>query len=485
MTMSSITRYSIITLLLFIVATVSCTKVDRMILNKGETPLAISASRDEVVLEEKNFQSEAVAFNWTTGSNRGTDQSISYTFIMDIASGGNSDPVVHQLGKAVTSINFNVQELFGLLIERWNVQPGQSADIRTKVLISLGTNPAYVDSTDWLTVKVHTYIPVTKTLYLLGDAAPNGWSADNATEMNADPNIPGKFTWRGTLSAGELKFITTPGEFVPSYNRGSSNTRLVYRDSFDQPDDKFVIDEGGLYEITIDLLNLSISIVKSSDPAYSRLWIIGDAIPTGWNIDNPAEMRVDESNKFIFTYNEILSAGEFKIPVSTGDFNTDYYMPLVNHQDISETGVQLVPGGNPDYKWQITEPGPYKIKLNIQIPSIEIKKFVPYEKIYMVGDATPVGWNIDNPYELTRNPNNIYEFWYEGHMSAGEFKFPVETGDWGGDFFMPVFPYQDLDKTEMKFVPGGQPDNKWRITEPGNYRIVINQLYETISITKL
>ena len=469
----------------FAIVGISCSKVDRMILNKGETPLAISSDKKQVELLEKNFSADGVQFTWTSGTNGGTNQSISYTFVLDIDDASLSNPIIENLGKADYDFKYSVQALNDLLLDRYGVTPGETVSLKAKVLSSLGTAENHFDSTDWYTINVKTYIPVTKTLYLIGGAAPAGWSADNAEPMDLSPVSPGKFTWKGILNAGELKFITTLGSFVPSYNKGNTNFSLVYRSSFDEPDQVFQIEEGGLYDISVDLLNLTISIVASSEPAYSRLWMLGDAIPTGWNIDNPAEMRVDESNKFFFTYNEILSVGEFKIPVSTGNFGTDYYMPLVNNQDLAETGVQLVPGGNPDYKWKITEAGAYKIKLDIQTPSISIQKFEPFTQIYMVGDATPTGWNIDNPTPLTPNPQNPYEFSYEGNLNVGEFKFPVETGDWGGDFFMPMINYQDLEKTEMKFVPGGQPDNKWKINTAGNYRIVINQLYETIVITKL
>lgn len=467
------------------ISLVGCSKVDRMITNKGETPLAISSNKTEIELLEKNYSVDGVQFLWTTGTNGGTNQSIAYTIVVDIDDASNSNPIVEELGNSKYDFKYTVQELNDLLVDRWNVTPGETVTLKAKVYTSLGTNDFYSDSTDWHAVSIKTFVPVTKTLYLIGGAAPAGWSADNADPMTLSPIAPGRFTWKGILNAGELKFITTLGNFVPSYNKGNTNTSLVYRPTFDDPDLIFQIEEGGLYEVTVDLLNLTINIMASSEPAYSRLWMLGDAIPTGWNIDNPAEMRVDPSNKFIFTYNEILSVGEFKIPVATGDFGTDYYMPLVNNQSLSETGVQLVPGGNPDYKWKIEEAGPYKIKLNIQTPSITIEKFEPFEKIYMVGDASPAGWNIDNPHELTVNPSNPFEFTYEGPLSVGEFKFPVETGNWGGDFFMPMENYQDLNITDMKFVPGGQPDNKWKITEAGNYKIVINQFYETIVITKL
>lgn len=103
----------------------------------------------------------------------------------------------------------------------------------------------------------------------------------------------------------------------------------------------------------------------------------------------------------------------------------------------------------------------------------------------MVGDATPVGWNIDNPQPMTPDPANPYLFTYTGPMLVGEFKFPVGTGNWGGDFFMPEINHQNLKSRRVKFVPEGSPDNKWQITEPGNYKITLNQLEETIDIVKI
>jgi hypothetical protein len=63
-------------------------------------------------------------------------------------------------------------------------------------------------------------------------------------------------------------------------------------------------------------------------PAYTKLWIVGDATPNGWNIDAPNVMVNDPTNIYQFKYNEILNAGEFKIPTATGDWSGDFYMPL-------------------------------------------------------------------------------------------------------------------------------------------------------------
>lgn len=462
----------------------ACKKVDKMELDKGDIPLALSADKQALVLEEKNWSADAVNFSWTPGSNGGTNAAISYTFRIDKAGNNFSQAITEELGKAASGKKYTVKELNDLLLDHWHISPGTEATLEAKVIITVAGETAPSDSSAVLTLNVRSFQPVTTTLYLIGDATPNGWSADNATAMDASTDGPGKFTWRGMLNVGEFKFITTLTQFLPAYNKGADANHLVQRTADDQPDEKFRIEAQGLYDVVVNLLDLTISVTEASTPPYDRLWIIGDAIPTGWDIQNPAEMRVDSSNLFVFTYNEILAAGEFKIPVATGNFSTDYWMPKVNNQALTETGVQLVPGGDPDYKWKIINPGPYKIRLDMQAPSIRIEPFTPYTQIWMVGDASPAGWNIDNPQPMTPTPGNPYEFTYTGPLSAGEFKFPLATGDWGADFFMPAVNGSGPGSTQMKFVPSGSPDFKWRITEPGNYKVTINQLYETISIVK-
>ena len=53
------------------------------------------------------------------------------------------------------------------------------------------------------------------------------------------------------------------------------------------------------------------------------------------------------------------------------------------------------------------------------------------DHLYMVGDATPAGWSIDNPYEMTRDTENKYLFTYHGKLKTGEIKLPLSKGDWG------------------------------------------------------
>lgn len=221
-------------------------------------------------------------------------------------------------------------------------------------------------------------------------------------------------------------------------------------------------------------------------PAYTRLWIVGDATPNLWDIGNPNEMVNDPTNSYQFKYNEVLTAGEFKIPTATGSWSGDFYMPPVNHPDLSSTSVKLIVGGSPDNKWAITNAGPYKILLNISSsPFIKITPFTPYANIYIVGDATTAGWDAGNAIALTVDPGDANIFTWTGDLGEGQFRF-LTTNDLNGDSFVAPSSDASLTATQLAFAPNGTPANNFKVNagEEGTYTITVDQFKETISIIK-
>lgn len=198
----------------------------------------------------------------------------------------------------------------------------------------------------------------------------------------------------------------------------------------------------------------------------------------------------DPLNIYQFKYNEVLKAGEFKIPVTTGSWSADFYMPPVNHPPLSDTRVKLIPGGSPDNKWEITSAGAYKILLNISSnPFINIIPFTPYEHIYIVGDATTAGWDANNPVVMTADPVDPNVFTWTGELKStgeGQFRFMLVEGDLNGDSFVAPSPEAPITATQLVFTSDGTPENNFKVQpgEDGTYTITINQLKETISIIK-
>lgn len=481
--------YGSLSILFLALLFMSCKKTGIVIPQPVNAPLAISASDSALVLNQVNQNSNAITFNWTTGTNEGTNSAISYTFQMDKKGNNFANPVSVDLGKQAYTLSYTTGQLNDSILNHWNIAPGTSADFEARIIATVSGSSSSPQISNIKGIAVTPYQPVSSTLYIIGGATTTGWDNNLSEALTPDPENPGGFIYQGTLLPGTFKFITTLGSFLPSYNMGANSSQLFYRTSDDQPDDQFTITETSVYKISVNLITLTIKVEKLAQAPYSKLWIIGDAVPKGWDISTPDSMFRNPNNAFIFKFNQVLKAGEFKIPTAaTGDFSVPFYMPLTNHPDLSATGVQLVQSGGDDFKWNITNPGPYKITLDLLNMAIQIVPFTPYTKLWIVGDATPNGWNIDAPSVMTATSDpNV--FTYSGHLNVGEFKFPVATGDWGTDFFRPYKNHPDISETNAQFVkhgtaPDDTDDYKWYIPVAGNYTITLNQLYETISIVK-
>jgi len=469
----------------------SCKKTEDFTPKDINGPLAVTVSDSSLQLNEANKNNTAITFNWTTGSNYKSGASITYVLQLDKKGNNFASPLVNNVGKAIYSISYTSGSLNTLLETYWKAAPNKTFALEARAYTIIGDGTAKGDTSAPVTVTVTPYEPVSTSLYITGDATPTGSDVSTADSLTPDATIPGEFHYTGTLTPGQFKFITTRASVLPSYNEGADSTHLFYRTSDTQPDDQFTISSINVYNIDVNLISLTISVTKAVAPLYSQLWIVGDATPNGWNIDNPNQMKVDVFNSYIFHYNEILNAGEFKMPTTTGNWGGDFYRPLSNHPPITDTTAALVLGSTnpPDNKWQITTSGAYKISLNIGYNSIHITPFTAYTALWLLGDAAPNGWDDNNPTPMSAT-SDPYTFTYEGALKAGEFKIPVAIANgFAGPYFRPEINHPPITDTNAPFVAqaSGKADSddyKWQITEAGNYKITINQLYETISIVK-
>ena len=442
----------------------------------------LTTTSTSVELKQKQQDNNAITLSWTAGSNKGTNSAINYTLEVGRKGTGFHDAFTVDAGKGSFARNFKVSEVNTLLRDHFKVMNETELEFR---IISEAMDPSVeADTSNTLTIAAIPYepMPVPENLYLVGDATPNGWDAGNPSIMIKSGSDPSVFTWQGQLRAGELKFLTIINEWIPAYQKGADETTLVIRSDFSQPDEKFTVSQAGLYRITVDVIELTFKLEALAASPYNELWIVGSATPKGWELNNADMMFQDPSDPFVFTYNEVLAAGEFKVATAKS-WDAPFYRPLSANQPITDTDVQLS-AGDPDHKWIISEPGPYKITLNIRDNAISITPFTPYENLWIVGDATPAGWNINAPVQMTRESEFI--FTWTGQLNPGEFKFPIATGDWGTGYFMPFNADESIAETQITFRPTGSPDLKWRVQpgEEGVYTITLDQFRHTISIVK-
>lgn len=225
-------------------------------------------------------------------------------------------------------------------------------------------------------------------------------------------------------------------------------------------------------------------------PAYNNIYIVGDGSPSGWNIASPQAFVQNSTNPFVFTFEGLLTAGEFKISTFSGDWcDGDWINPPQNGNDITNDNFITTNGcDGPDNKWVVTNDtkGRYLITIDLSNNTILFKKqFPPYSNLYIVGDASPSGWNIASPEAFTQSTGDPFLFTYQAALTFGEFKISTFTGDWcDGNWINP--PQNGDEITGNPFIITTNcdgPDNKWSITsgKEGTYLISINLYDGTIN----
>ena len=361
-------------------------------------------------------------------------------------------------------------------------------------------------------VVIEGNLPIkTSTLFMVGDATPNGWNIDAPTELTASEADPLIFEWEGALNPGEMKLCLTPGSwdapFIRPVENGTEIGKSEIKDAAFQmhagdPDEKWRVAEAGIYHLTFDLRNWTMSTAyvggKPTEPIVpieaENLYIVGDATPNGWNIDAPTQL-VKES-QYIFTYEGVLNAGEFKACTSTGSWDVPFVRPSgsveINKDGVADNSFVYV--ANPDNKWKVTYAAEYKMTFDLEHHTIAVQFVKDLEKpesnaidapqVFMIGDATPNGWSLDDAQMFTRDDSNKYLWSWTGTLVSGTFKCGVEKS-FDAKFIRPASADVTVSSAGVSansFVYTKSPDDQWKVTEAGDYTITLDLEKWTIDV---
>lgn len=228
-----------------------------------------------------------------------------------------------------------------------------------------------------------------------------------------------------------------------------------------------------------------------------HLYMVGDATPAGWSIDDPTELTKDPDNSYLFTYHGKLSVGELKFSLAKGDWGGTFaFAPEsgieINSKGVANNAIDVRKGGD-DNKWKVTEPGIYTISLNLRERTInavyegeEPPTPITSEWLSFIGSATPWGWSSDDldagindgTKKFAKTSDNPLQFTYEGHLNAGEFKLAYDQTNIPGWSNYIQAPDANVtinhEGVSMQGMAIGGDDNKWNVTEAGTYKIVFD-----------
>lgn len=365
---------------------------------------------------------------------------------------------------------------------------------------------------------------ITSNLYMVGSGGPTAWDINNPYALTKAEGDQYTFVYHGELTPGEIKMCITVGNWSAPFIRPIENGEKIGKEPItDQlfqmyagdPDNKWIVTENGIYTLTFDLKNWTLSSVYegavpgpnkgSIDPA--NVYLVGDAPLGSWTVDNPT--RMTKVGPYKFTYEGYLTDtghtgnGELKACMELGNWNVDWIRPLSNHVEINENGV---PDKNftiskfPDDRWKVTQAGYYRIDMDFKEWTIEVTpidapappEFEPIlvEHLYVTGWGTPVmGWSTFTPIELERDKADDYIFYYKGELNkGGGFRFFHTLGDnaWKDGVIHPSAGTPGItstDFTDLKFdyYIGDPLDVNFMVEEYGYYTLTLNLRDWTIS----
>jgi len=224
---------------------------------------------------------------------------------------------------------------------------------------------------------------VAVTPMVVGPGVCCGWSASSAPVMLASETDENVFTYTGWIEADQdFKFIThTDWSGTHYINSNGEDPHIIgdgtlaIHESDTDPDTKFQVSQSGNYNVTINVSELTINVVKAEyqdNPInYNILYLVGSNTPGGWSLNDATPLVQDSENPFLFTTTVPLTAdGSFKIAVNCyGDFFQKMFFRDADDSGKLDEGDEAVTA---DLQWKVDADGNYDVTVNLLEGTISI-----------------------------------------------------------------------------------------------------------------
>lgn len=242
---------------------------------------------------------------------------------------------------------------------------------------------------------------------------------------------------------------------------------------------KFHINSGRVSAVVASAW-LAVSTLQAAD----KLLVVGDATWGGWSLDRISVMIPDSNDGDVFHYTGWLEADkEFKFLAQAAWDREEYRNASNDAYDISR--LVYSNGGNvPDYKFKVKESANYDVTCNLGSMTVSVvksdyqQKPVRHNILYIVGSATPGGWNLWQALPLAQDEANPFKFSGKAELMPGTFK--IATNCYG-DYNEQKFFFRDPSDSN-RVSEDATDDRQWTIDAPGSYTVTVDLSAMTISI---
>jgi starch-binding outer membrane protein SusE/F len=481
-------KWWLITVISAIVIT-ACDKKDLLTFHQnGAATVTLTASKTSVAPAPADSANPVISFSWTSPKYE-QDTSL-YKFILEIDSTGrNFAKKTTRIVNGTLNMSFTGLQLNNMLSD-FGFTPGQSFSFDIRMVSSYGNNNEQIKS-NVIKVDIKSYlVPITlvpsssSPLVLLVSNASNpavsfNWNASNFGSNTISYALQidtagGNFTnpqvkklgtnYTSGFTVNELNSIAIAAGVI-----GGSTKNVQFR----------VVSYLGNYTTLMVISNVVTISVTTFTPIPPTLYIVGDATAGGWS--NPVPLPSQQFTR--------LDAVSYGIVINLTAGKSYVFLPLNGdwghkYGGTSATGGTLladgaVPGSNTPAP---ATTGNYQIVVNFQTGTYAVTPFsttIP-PNLYIVGDATPGGWNNPVPVpsqQFTRIDAVTYGIVI--NLTAGKsYVFLPLNGDWGHK-------YGGTSATGGTLLADGAVpgSNTPAPATTGNYQILVNFQTGTYTVT--
>lgn len=218
--------------------------------------------------------------------------------------------------------------------------------------------------------------------------------------------------------------------------------------------------------LTVSNADIVLNEQAHAEQALELSWSTGTNYGTGNKIFYTLELAKSGSD-FADSYVAVKNAvQEYAWKKSTEELNTilrEHFGVKLNESISLEARLKAVVEG--------------KEEQQISIVPFNVTAYEPLTTtLYLIGSATPNGWNVDNATEMTRKDNGV--FTWTGKLVTGEFKFIMTSGS-----FLPSY-NKGADGKLVLRSNDDDPDVPFTIENEHNYQVEVNLFTGIVTLTE-
>ena len=461
--------------------------------------IKITASAEEIVLNEDTPDDVALTLSWSEAADHGSDYMTTYVYEYDLEqkSAPHSEEVFEGEEFVRTYTHADLQEM---LVDDYAYTTSTWGTMVFSITANFeGTAGAAVvlPDQDEVTVRIKTYGDkqfAADQVFLSGTAV--GSENIGLTPSETNPDL---YVYNGNLAAGGFNFPVVYGDennvIIPA---GSQNVTVESGETYDavvvgsdETAYSWNITEADSYRVSLNFSNHTVSVIKTSEiMEVDKIFMSGSAA-------GAAEIEVTQTleNESLYAWRGTLSAGTLSFPIEFGGERNLTMVPNSNDHGFNDgqanpfTTVNSSAAGS--RYWEIPEEGTYRIVIDTDARTVTIYSAatdlkpmtvsfkrtqapaedpctVQVETLYIFGDdvyytgSQPKG----DPYILTQSLANPRLFVYKGEaLKKDNIKFCV-TDHWNNEYAFGSGPDRDKDLAvtagqTVSPIYGGQGNNRY------------------------